>query len=885
MTWALEETRRFFRAFHKYGTEFDKVSRVVGAGKGSDVCEALYNKFQAYLSLDKNYQSEMAFVEMVQDAEMKGSAEQALSMETDGHKEDETGSDHQGDATLAAGRARRTPKRPAPFDTSYDQATPGSGSKRMRSSIRERGNNAKAEEDVYYYDEGTIALQESARKRRLSTTNKRLDFDSQAAPPPTVTKRQQAADERKGIDALLALAADMDEKEEEVRRAGAIGALGALGGLVMEPTGSDEETDVEESEEEEEEDDAGARLEEDDDIDFETEMRRKGRRTPHGTPYKSAKSRPGSMHTTPRRPYSRLSPSSHLRGLGSPTLLAAADTKEWELAQLGVSDVAPSSTPLTAASSAQKRARRRKRPVEKSLPFISPIKSLFGRRQAGTQSLMAAASSLGYGDNLKGESQAAVLPGEGMMRHALNARARQWAGTEFFVSALDRPWYMNGGTLQDLAEHVGLTRNAKLTRKEWNFLRKAAWGRPRRLSIAFLREERARLEHWRCSVRACYEAFSLGDEAPDGIDLDSIPKKIAVGQRVTARHPTTRQLHDGAVLTAGNNCYRVQFDRRELGVELIKDIEVMPVEPYLNLPPAIARQNPTIRLNGRLVVMGESSVKPTIALPAGGVKTEQGPSLMMPAMMGFSPAMASMAAAAGPIRQMNAHQRSRMQGELAALLDKKEALLVQLRVMNDEAERGEHKDAVGGDNPAFVQAYATVILQLKDTNEKVHAKLMDISKLPGFADPLAVPGLPPSGLGAVGRSGIPAEEQQHVTTMNQEALETSAATEAKAVLRSVAAKLSEDKDSQGHADVDVSASAVAKESTARASKLIHACISMLVMLQQGTERSVPLDTLSSALESSIADMKHEESKNGDLYEGIEGVIKKLSLQLTSIGST
>ena len=57
-----------------------------------------------------------------------------------------------------------------------------------------------------------------------------------------------------------------------------------------------------------------------------------------------------------------------------------------------------------------------------------------------------------------------------------------------------------------------------------------------------------------------------------------------VGQRVTARHPVTRQLHDGDILTTGHSLYRVQFDRRELGVELIKNVDVMPIDPTENLP-------------------------------------------------------------------------------------------------------------------------------------------------------------------------------------------------------------------------------------------------------------------------------------------------------------
>lgn len=45
-----------------------QVSKTVGGGKAPDMCEALFRQHQAYLSLDKKHQSEVAFVAMVQDA-------------------------------------------------------------------------------------------------------------------------------------------------------------------------------------------------------------------------------------------------------------------------------------------------------------------------------------------------------------------------------------------------------------------------------------------------------------------------------------------------------------------------------------------------------------------------------------------------------------------------------------------------------------------------------------------------------------------------------------------------------------------------------------------------------------------------------------------------
>ena len=54
-------------------------------------------------------------------------------------------------------------------------------------------------------------------------------------------------------------------------------------------------------------------------------------------------------------------------------------------------------------------------------------------------------------------------------------------------------------------------------------------------------------------------------------------------------------------MTRGAPC-RVQFDRRELGVELIKDVDVMPIDPTESLPAAVLAEHPQLLLNGRATV-------------------------------------------------------------------------------------------------------------------------------------------------------------------------------------------------------------------------------------------------------------------------------------------
>lgn len=93
---------------------------------------------------------------------------------------------------------------------------------------------------------------------------------------------------------------------------------------------------------------------------------------------------------------------------------------------------------------------------------------------------------------------------------------------------------------------MGLPTLTHLTRGEWGVLRRAL-GRPRRLSLAFLKQARAQLGAWRARCRAAYSGGAL---PPD------VPAQLTVGQKVTARHPLTRHLHEGRVLTVERACYR-----------------------------------------------------------------------------------------------------------------------------------------------------------------------------------------------------------------------------------------------------------------------------------------------------------------------------------------
>jgi len=60
-----------------------------------------------------------------------------------------------------------------------------------------------------------------------------------------------------------------------------------------------------------------------------------------------------------------------------------------------------------------------------------------------------------------------------------------------------------------------------------------------------------KLEAWREEVRAKYAELGRGVDLPV-----AYPRQLQVGQKAVARHPVTRQLHDGDVLTVTSNSYR-----------------------------------------------------------------------------------------------------------------------------------------------------------------------------------------------------------------------------------------------------------------------------------------------------------------------------------------
>ncbi|KAG7552095.1 DIRP domain [Arabidopsis thaliana x Arabidopsis arenosa] len=160
---------------------------------------------------------------------------------------------------------------------------------------------------------------------------------------------------------------------------------------------------------------------------------------------------------------------------------------------------------------------------------------------------------------------------------------RRWCIYEWFYSAIDYPWFAKM-EFTDYLNHVGLGHAPRLTRVEWSVI-KSSLGRPRRLSERFLHDERDKLQQYRESVRKHYTELR---GCATGVLHTDLARPLSVGNRVIAIHPKTREIRDGKILTVDHNKCNVLFD--ELGVELVKDIDCMPLNPLEYMPEGLRRQ-------------------------------------------------------------------------------------------------------------------------------------------------------------------------------------------------------------------------------------------------------------------------------------------------------
>ncbi|KAK9904239.1 hypothetical protein WJX75_007439 [Coccomyxa subellipsoidea] len=782
--WSQEEGKSFFTAFGKYNapsaSTWQKVAKAIGS-KDAAACEALYHRFQTYLSLPRGLQHQTVFLALIRDMHNQAANADESGATLSAGVSGGEGEASEGGTSMrlhAPPRARRTPRAPAP-------AIMRSGGRAQGVSLRspdvltpsQKKRDAEEEDvDVSTHTSWggrgkrgavpAVALEAPPGKRRR--VQARLQFFDDT---PKESRRRGLVDagDADGADALLSLAALANEAANmplpplpELAARELESKLNDLAAQASEPSAvrdrprriskapprADESPPPPPStrkvpvsarkKREERREEASREIEAADSprsVSPEPQRLGRGQRATRGRGSWRRRGRAeesssdftepdgeDSEEPTPKK-------SSHKSRAGRLANLfkngnqgGKAETEDAGPAKDGVDDDMAASDHFWHGLSKKDpspRVRRRKALPEKIPPMMSPIKSLFGRRtNAGLMLGLPGHTATTGGlpgvcfPGMEGEENG-VPPREPelRLRRCLDARTRRWAAAEFFYSGLDRAWFIQNELL-DFLRHVGIPPGTKLKRTEWAALR-AALGTPRRLSLNFLRQERGRLEAWRESVRRKYQEVGYNSEVPA-----DFPRQLTVSQRVTARHPVTRQLHDGDVLTIAPDCYRVQFDRRELGVELVKDVDVMPIDPHESLPSGIQLNAGSLILNGRRALAGGPIVKKSQRVwrsDSGGLRG--------PAAGRAQQEARAAAAVAAAQQQLRSEADVRALVEVSTVLDRKEALLLQLRTMNDEAETGMHVDSSGRHTEAFQAAYAKVVLELKQVNEVLETSL------------------------------------------------------------------------------------------------------------------------------------------------------------------
>lgn len=315
--------------------------------------------------------------------------------------------------------------------------------------------------------------------------------------------------------------------------------------------------------------------------------------------------------------------------------------------------------------------------------------------------------------------------------------ARRWCTFEWFYSAIDYPWFAKREFMEYL-DHVGLGHVPRLTRVEWGVIR-SSLGRPRRFSEQFLKEEREKLNQYRESVRRHYAELRAGTR--EGLPTD-LARPLSVGQRVIALHPRTREIHDGCVLTVDHSRCRIQFDRPELGVEFVTDIDCMPLNPVENMPASLTRSNTTA--NKLFENSNELKIK---LIPKENLERTDGPYNSTPSHLannllkqGGSP-NSSVQAKVRPSDIANTQQAANSQfallaqiqakeadiqalSALSCSLEKKEAVVSELRCMNDAVlENQKEGNNSLKDSEHFKKQYAALLLQLNEVNDQVCSAL------------------------------------------------------------------------------------------------------------------------------------------------------------------
>ncbi|KAL5712966.1 hypothetical protein ACHQM5_015086 [Ranunculus cassubicifolius] len=489
--------------------------------------------------------------------------------------------------------------------------------------------------------------------------------------------------------------------------------------------------------------------------------------------------------------------------------------------------------------------------------------------------------------------------------HCLSSQAVQrWCAFEWFYSSVDYPWFANREFVAYL-NHVNLAHIPKLTRVEWGVIR-SSLGRARRFSHNFLMEEKKKLEEYREFVRGHYAQLRSGTVKAIPSDL---VRPLRVGQCVIARHPKIRGIFNGKVLTVEHNKCRVQFDRVELGVQLVEDIDCMDTNLLDNIPEAFRLENIAVgkdqkkfneslhaKIAAHIRCSPNAHLESTNGSPAvfslphppnSILKNEKGETSQ-------EKASTSIHDTAQAVRQLERcsleqiHSREsdiRVILELSCALEKKEVLVSELRFMNTEYVNNRNVM----DSEIFKKYYASVLLMLKETNDQVSSAVMRMrerntyeekSSLQWIRPPVIKPHIPNQETGSnvieVVRNSI-LKAQNLVNAAGQVMSSLKQGEDAYVKIGEVL-KLSDD--TNPSQDTPSDNNELSKVEIP--SSLISSCVATLLMIQSCADKQYPPGEAAEILEYAVTSLEPGCPQNVPIYRELQmcmGMVKNQILAL------
>ncbi|KAL7597112.1 hypothetical protein Lser_V15G27974 [Lactuca serriola] len=482
-------------------------------------------------------------------------------------------------------------------------------------------------------------------------------------------------------------------------------------------------------------------------------------------------------------------------------------------------------------------------------------------------------------------------PREELSNCLSNKLMRRWCACEFFYSAIDDPWFAKQEFVEYLY-HVGLGHVPRLTRVEWGVIR-SSLGKPRRFSINFLKEEKEKLNQYQDSVRTHYTELRSGSR--DGLPTD-LARPLSVGQHVVAIYPKTREIHDGTVLTVDHDHHRcrIQFDRPELGVEQIMDTDCMPLNPFENMPASLMRQTPVGKF---LESLNEVKLKDQRLEGYTNPKSTSREQLEN---------MYDAASVKSNLLSRNHHGTHSAQfhakeadveaiAELNRALDKKEAVVFELRRMNDDVlENQTDGEFALQESDAFKKQYAAVLVQLNEANAQVSSALFRLRQRNTYQGNFLLTTLPKT---------VATEDSKCQVNEIVEISRTKARTMVEIAIQAISS-LKLDPTVEIDKAVDyvndrlplddsfVTVKGPDSKSTKSnpcdlnkasvPSELITQCVATLFIIQKCTEREFPPAEVASILDSAVSSLQPWSPQNVQVYAEIQkcmGIIKNQILAL------